>query len=65
MKIMKWRKSGQLTELKIWKGFLVELLSGAVWIMVFATSKGKTADQNWKNGGKKFTKWMVVESEMK
>jgi hypothetical protein len=25
----------------------VELLSGDVWIMVFATSKGKTADQNW------------------
>lgn len=35
-----------LTDLNTLKGFVSVALSGEVWIMVFATSKGKTADQH-------------------
>jgi hypothetical protein len=47
IEINKKRGTGRLTEFRTANGFLVELLSGAVWMIVFATSKGKTADQNW------------------
>lgn len=40
-------QSGEvITDLKVSKRFVLELVAGEVWITVFATSMGKTAVQN-------------------
>lgn len=39
-------RSSLRTDFRIWNGFRVWLLSVEVWMMVFATSKGRTADQH-------------------